>query len=111
MNNFIAFRTIVTEEIRRFIRIWPQTLLPPVITTSLYFMIFAGTPVEAKKGGGGDVIDAVWAAITGLDTRVSELESSPHMVKTVKFNKLDGPINPPSQMPSELEYTTTAKQP
>ncbi len=40
MNNMIAFRTIVTEEIRRYIRIWPQTLLPPVITTSLYFMIF-----------------------------------------------------------------------
>lgn len=40
MNNFIAFRTIVTGEIVRFIRIWPQTLLPPVITTSLYFMIF-----------------------------------------------------------------------
>lgn len=40
MNNFIAFRTIMNEEIRRFIRIWPQTLLPPVITTSLYFMIF-----------------------------------------------------------------------
>ena len=40
MNNFIALQTIVREEIRRFIRIWPQTLLPPVITTSLYFMIF-----------------------------------------------------------------------
>ena len=40
MNNFIAFRTIVTKEIRRFTRIWPQTLLPPAITTSLYFMIF-----------------------------------------------------------------------
>ncbi|MCK5831824.1 MAG: ABC transporter permease [Methylococcales bacterium] len=40
MNNFIAFRTIVGKEIRRFTRIWPQTLLPPAITTSLYFMIF-----------------------------------------------------------------------
>lgn len=40
MNNYIALRTIVTAEIVRFIRIWPQTLLPPVITTSLYFMIF-----------------------------------------------------------------------
>jgi len=40
MNNFIAFRTIVSKEIRRFTRIWPQTLLPPAITTSLYFMIF-----------------------------------------------------------------------
>jgi ABC-2 type transport system permease protein len=40
MNNLIAFRTIVTKEIRRFTRIWPQTLLPPAVTTSLYFLIF-----------------------------------------------------------------------
>lgn len=40
MNNSIAFRTLVGKEIRRFTRIWPQTLLPPAITTSLYFMIF-----------------------------------------------------------------------
>ena len=40
MNNFIAFKTIFSKEIRRFMRIWPQTLLPPAITTSLYFMIF-----------------------------------------------------------------------
>ncbi len=40
MNSAIAFRTIVVKEIRRFTRIWPQTLLPPAITTSLYFLIF-----------------------------------------------------------------------
>jgi ABC-2 type transport system permease protein len=40
MNNFIAFRTIIFKEIHRFLRIWPQTLLPPAITTSLYFLIF-----------------------------------------------------------------------
>ncbi len=40
MNYSIAFRTIVTKEIFRFIRIWPQTLLPPAITTALYFLIF-----------------------------------------------------------------------
>jgi len=40
MNNLIALRTIVSKEIRRFTRIWPQTLLPPAVTTSLYFMIF-----------------------------------------------------------------------
>lgn len=40
MNYSIAFRTIVTKEIYRFIRIWPQTLLPPAITTALYFLIF-----------------------------------------------------------------------
>ncbi|MGK2942661.1 MAG: ABC transporter permease [Immundisolibacter sp.] len=35
-----AFRTLVTKEVRRFLRIWAQTLLPPVITTTLYLMIF-----------------------------------------------------------------------
>ncbi|MGZ8191039.1 MAG: ABC transporter permease [Methylococcaceae bacterium] len=40
MNNSIAFRTIVAKETKRFIRIWPQTLLPPAITTALYFLIF-----------------------------------------------------------------------
>lgn len=40
MNSFIAFYTIIRKEIYRFIRIWPQTLLPPAITTALYFLIF-----------------------------------------------------------------------
>ena len=38
--NFNAFKTIVIKEFLRFIRIWIQTVLPPVITTALYFVIF-----------------------------------------------------------------------
>ena len=37
---WIALRTIATREILRFTRIWVQTVLPPVITTALYFIIF-----------------------------------------------------------------------
>lgn len=36
----IAFTTIVVKEIRRFMRIWIQTVLPPMITMALYFVIF-----------------------------------------------------------------------
>ena len=36
----IAFQTIVTKETLRFARIWVQTVLPPAITTALYFIIF-----------------------------------------------------------------------
>jgi ABC-2 type transport system permease protein len=36
----VAFQTIVTKEVLRFVRIWMQTLLPPAITTTLYFIIF-----------------------------------------------------------------------
>lgn len=45
----IAFLTIVRKEIRRFMRIWPQTLLPPAITMSLYFVIF-GNLVGSRIG-------------------------------------------------------------
>lgn len=38
--NYTAFTTVMRKEIARFIRIWPQTLFPPVITMSLYFLIF-----------------------------------------------------------------------
>lgn len=36
----VSLRTIVVREIRRYTRIWPQTLLPPAITMTLYFVIF-----------------------------------------------------------------------
>jgi len=55
MNYSIAFRTIVTKEIFRFIRIWPQTLLPPAITTALYFLIFGkliGDRIGTISGAG-----------------------------------------------------------
>ena len=36
----IALKTILKKEIVRFMRIWTQTLLPPAITMTLYFIIF-----------------------------------------------------------------------
>ncbi|MBP9854628.1 MAG: ABC transporter permease [Candidatus Omnitrophica bacterium] len=38
--NLVALYTLVRKEVVRFIRIWPQTLVPPVVTQSLYFLIF-----------------------------------------------------------------------
>jgi len=35
-----ALKTIIIKEYLRFIRIWIQTVLPPAITTALYFVIF-----------------------------------------------------------------------
>lgn len=36
----IALYTLLSREISRFLRIWTQTLLPPAITMTLYFIIF-----------------------------------------------------------------------
>jgi ABC-2 type transport system permease protein len=46
---YVAFKTILLREILRFSRIWIQTILPPVITTALYFVIF-GTLIGSQIG-------------------------------------------------------------
>ncbi len=47
--NVIALKTIAYKEVRRFMRIWQQTLLPPAITMVLYFIIF-GNLIGARIG-------------------------------------------------------------
>ena len=48
--NWTAFRTIVRREVARIVRIWGQTLVPPAITMTLYFLIF-GKLIGSKIGG------------------------------------------------------------
>ena len=50
---WIAFQTIVVKEVRRFMRIWLQTLLPPAITMALYFIIF-GNLIGSRIGEMGN---------------------------------------------------------
>ncbi|PID61884.1 MAG: ABC transporter permease [Gammaproteobacteria bacterium] len=45
--NLIAFRTIVRKEVRRFARIWIQTIMPPAINAVLYLLIF-GTLIGSR---------------------------------------------------------------
>ena len=46
---WLAFVTILVKEMRRYLRIWPQTLVPPVITITLYFVIF-GNLIGSRIG-------------------------------------------------------------
>ena len=38
--NIVGLATIIRREIRRIVRIWLQTVVPPAITMTLYFVIF-----------------------------------------------------------------------
>lgn len=46
---FIALKSLIAKEINRFTRIWLQTLVPPAITMSLYFVIF-GNLIGSRIG-------------------------------------------------------------
>lgn len=49
---YVAFMTILRKEIKRYLRIWTQTLLPSAITMSLYFVIF-GSLIGSRIGDMG----------------------------------------------------------
>lgn len=51
--DLIAYQTIVRKEVTRFTRIWIQTILPPAISMTLYFVIFGQLigPRIGKMGG------------------------------------------------------------
>lgn len=50
---FVGFSTMLRKEVNRIFRIWSQTLLPPVVTTTLYYLIFGafiGSQVQPIDG-------------------------------------------------------------
>lgn len=50
--NLIGFNTIVIREFGRIVRIWAQTIVPPAITATLYFIIF-GSLIGRRIGDMG----------------------------------------------------------
>ena len=60
----VSLKTIATKEILRFSRIWIQTVIPPVITTALYFVIFGN--LIGPRIGKMDGFDYMEFIIPGL---------------------------------------------
>jgi ABC-2 type transport system permease protein len=63
--NLIALSTIVRREIVRVMRLWIQTLIPPAITMTLYFVIF-GRLIGDRIGTFGDGFTYVQYITPGL---------------------------------------------
>jgi ABC-2 type transport system permease protein len=61
---WIAYKTIVVKEILRFSRIWVQTIFPPIITTSLYLLIFGG--LMGERIGSMQGVDYLHFMIPGI---------------------------------------------
>lgn len=61
---WIAYKTIVIKEVLRFSRIWVQTIFPPIITTSLYLLIFGG--LMGERIGDMQGVDYLHFIIPGI---------------------------------------------
>jgi ABC-2 type transport system permease protein len=62
--NFVALKTIVRKEVIRVLRIWVQTVVPPAITMTLYFIIFGN--LIGRRIGTMDGIDYMQFIAPGL---------------------------------------------
>jgi ABC-2 type transport system permease protein len=59
-SEWIGFSTIVIREFNRIVRIWGQTIVPPTVTATLYFVIF-GSLIGRRVGlvGGYDYMQFI----------------------------------------------------
>ncbi len=62
--NLVAVRTIIRKEMSRVLRIWIQTIVPPAITMTLYFVIFGN--LIGKRIGSMDGFDYMQYIAPGL---------------------------------------------
>ena len=90
-NNFstsTALWTLAVKEVRRFLRIWIQTLVPPAVTMSLYFVIFGS--LIGPRIGSMDGFDYIQFMIPGLIMMSVITNSYSNVVSSfysVKFQK------------------------
>lgn len=83
-----SYFTIVRKEVQRFIRVWRQTIVPPVITTTLYYVIF-GQFIGSRIGDVGGV-SYMEFIVPGLVMMAIIMNSFSHVVSSfymAKFQK------------------------
>ncbi len=83
-----AYKTIVVREIRRFMRIWPQTLLPPAVTMTLYFIIF-GNLIGSRIGvmGGFDYMSFIVPGLIMMSVITSSYANVVSSFFSMKFQR------------------------
>ena len=84
----VGLTTLIRKEIKRFLRIWVQTLVPPAVTMSLYFVIFGS--LIGPRIGSMDGLDYIQFMIPGLIMMSVITNSYANVVSSfysVKFQK------------------------
>ncbi|MAZ77448.1 MAG: ABC transporter permease [Legionellaceae bacterium] len=107
----IAYYTLVRKEISRIFRIWIQTLFPPIITSTLYFIIF-GRIIGSRIGmtHGVSYIDYIAPGIIMMQMIMAAYGNATSTVFGAKFARHIEEIlvSPMSYHTIILAYTSAA---
>jgi ABC-2 type transport system permease protein len=86
--NMIALKTLLSKEILRFMRIWSQTLVPPAITMSLYFLIFGKfIGAQLQNVHGYSYIQYIVPGLVMMSIMTSAYANTSASFFLTKFNK------------------------
>jgi ABC-2 type transport system permease protein len=85
--NFTAFNVLFIREVRRIFRIWKQTILPPLITQSLYFAIFGGVIGSQIASGSKSYTSFLVPGIIFMSAITSAYSSNAFTIFSLKFQK------------------------
>jgi len=85
---FTALKSLAVKETNRYMRIWVQTLVPPVITTSLYFVIF-GNLIGGRIGdmGGFSYMEFIVPGLIMMSVITSSYSNVSSSFFSQKFQK------------------------
>ena len=85
---FTALKSLAVKETNRYLRIWVQTLVPPVITTSLYFIIF-GKMIGGRIGemGGFTYMEFIVPGLIMMSAITSSYSNVSSSFFSQKFQK------------------------
>ena len=85
---FTALKRLAAKETNRYLRIWVQTLVPPVITTSLYFVIF-GNLIGGRIGemGGFSYMEFIVPGLIMMSVITSSYANVASSFFSQKFQK------------------------
>lgn len=106
--NYIALKTLLSKEVFRFMRIWSQTLLPPAITMSLYFLIFGkfiGSQIQHIQGY--SYIQYIVPGLVMMSIMTNAYANTASSFFLTKFNKSieEMLVSPMSNLTILLGYT------
>ena len=83
-----ALTAFMKREVGRFMRLWQQTLLPPMITTALYFLIF-GNVIGSRIGQMNDIpyIDFIVPGLLAMSVITSSYANASFSLFSMKFQR------------------------
>ena len=118
----VAIRTLIRKETTRILRIWVQTIVPPAITMTLYFVIFGsligrrigeidGVPCMTFIAPGlimmsvitnsfGNVVSSFFAG--NLQLHLEELLDAPISTTATASSLMPSPAGPETSVSTEL---------